>query len=65
MEVVITVDAESEKAARDAVWSTDFGLEVVGPEANRVEIQEWNMHSHVTQGNVYSGCINDIEVEEG
>lgn len=65
MEIVITVEAESKETAKESIWSTDFGFDVVGEDADRVEIAEWDMHTHVTQGNVYSGCINDIRVEEG
>lgn len=65
MEIVITVEAETKDAAIESVWSTDFGLEIIGKDAERVDIAEWEMHSHVTRGNVYSGCINDIDVEEG
>lgn len=64
MEIGIAVEAESKEAAESAIWDTDFGFKVIGKEAKRVEIHEWQMHEHVTQGNVYSGVINDISVEE-
>lgn len=64
MHVSILVEADDEEKAKAAAFEADFGFDVVGPSKDKVEIIEWEMHSHVTRGNVYSGVINDIDVEE-
>lgn len=64
MHISILVNAPDETAAKDLAFQADFGLEVIGKDKDKVEIVEWETHSHVTRGNVYSGVINDIEVEK-
>lgn len=58
--VYLTVEAETEQDAIEFAMNADVTLEVEG---NEVDTYEWEMHEHVTTGNVFYGVRNDISAE--
>lgn len=64
MHISILVEADDEEAAKGAAFETEYGLEVIGKDKDKVEIVEWQMHSRVAYGNVYEGVFNEIDVEK-
>lgn len=63
MTLTFTVEAESEEQAVDKAFEAGVCLKASGEECSP-EIAEWEMHEHITQGNVFYGVQNSIEIEE-
>ena len=66
MALMVTVEAENEEEAKQAAFSVDFLVDVKpgeGAEDNEPELIEFETHEQISYGNVYCGCINDMEVE--
>lgn len=64
MAVAVTVEAENESAAANAALNVDFQVKLEGGGDAAPEINEFETHRKITHGNVYQGCINEIEVIE-
>ena len=61
MGVMVTVEAEDEKAAKEASFQVDFRVKIVGKNA---ELVEFETHDRISYGNVYCGCVNEMDVQE-
>ena len=62
--IAVTVEAENEEAAKEAAFKVDFNLAIESVGEGNPEIIDFESHNQITRGNVYSGCINEMEVEE-
>lgn len=65
LKATVGVWADSEEEAKDKVFEEGFSIEVTDSDNNEdVEVYdwEWEMHNKITQGNVFYGCINEIDV---
>jgi hypothetical protein len=58
---IVTVEADDEKAARQAALSADVELVVSGED---VQDWEWAAHERITQGNVLYARYNEMTVEK-
>ena len=61
MGVMVTVEAEDEKAAKEASFQVDFWVKIVGENA---ELVAFETHDRISYGNVYCGCVNEMDVQE-
>lgn len=52
--VCIEVEAEDEKDAIERAYDS---------EVNFNNIEEWDVHEHICEGNVFHGLMNDAEVQ--
>lgn len=64
MAIGMTIEADDEEAAKKAVFNVDFHLNLESDDPAAPEIIEMEVHDHIVQGNVFSGVLNEIEVEE-
>ena len=64
MAVVVSVEADDEEGAKEAAFNVDFNVELKGDPDASPEIIEFETHEQITKGNVYYGCINEMEVIE-
>lgn len=53
--VYVTVEAEDKESAITAALNSDLSLD---------DIEEWEAHRHITQGNVFYGNQNSASAEE-
>lgn len=49
------VEADSEEEAKEKFYQLEHTTD---------DIEEWDMHEHITQGNIFFGELNDVEIEE-
>ncbi|ALM62171.1 hypothetical protein AXI64_gp179 [Vibrio phage qdvp001] len=54
--IVVEVEAENEKEAIDKAFESD--------DLTIDNINEWDTHENIVQGNVFYGVKNEVEVEE-
>ncbi|AGH31861.1 hypothetical protein VPIG_00003 [Vibrio phage PWH3a-P1] len=54
--IIVEVEADNEKEAIEKAFESD--------ELNIDNINEWDTHEAIVQGNVFYGIQNEIEVEE-
>lgn len=60
--LVEVTDVDSEQEAIEKALAVDMML-VPKSEDTTVDIDEWDTHKHVVQGNVYYGAINEPRIE--
>jgi hypothetical protein len=61
--LTITVKAENEEEAKEMALDSQVALKIEHDDANHVELNEFEMHKQIVRGNVFHGCMNDIDVE--
>jgi hypothetical protein len=66
MSIEITVEADSEEEAKEKAFDVPFELQIDAEESDKEKIylHEFELHQHVTTGNVCYAVLNDIEVIE-
>lgn len=68
MAVCVTVKADSEEAAIEAAFDITWSIDVApfddADAAAAPEVVEMETHRKIVEGNVFHGCINEVEVEE-
>jgi hypothetical protein len=60
MTVLVEVQADDKKQAKEKAFATNFCAEV----KNGGELLEFEAHEEIVRGNVFSGVQNEIEVSE-
>lgn len=64
LSVIVSVESDSEKEAiSKAVSEADFNIKLTESDLG-YELHEWNVYDRISQGNYYSGHINEAEAEE-
>ena len=53
--IYIEVEAENEEEAKQKAFESDAGVR---------DIEEWDMHEKIVEGNIFHGSLNEIEIEE-
>lgn len=53
--VIVEVEAADEKEAIQKAFESD--------ELSKTDIEEWETHEHVCEGNVFHGSVNDASAE--
>ena len=64
MSICFQVQAENPEDAIAKALETELTARVLDAHNNNVRIEDFEMHRHVTQGNVFYGVLNELEVEE-
>ena len=65
MSIAVLVKAENEEAAKDAAFDVDFNVYIVSEDAAACpEIYEFDTHHQICRGNVFSGVLNKLYIEE-
>lgn len=65
MAVCVTVEADDPKAAIDAAFDVEWNVNLTSDDkAAAPDLIELETHRRVAYGNVYAGCINDVDVQE-
>ena len=64
MAVVVTVEAEDEEGAKQAAMCVALEVDIKSDENSSADISEFETHEQIVKGNVFYGCLNEIEVEE-
>jgi hypothetical protein len=49
------VEADSEEQAKEKFHQLELKTD---------DIEDWEIHNHVTQGNMFYGMLNDVDIEE-
>jgi hypothetical protein len=62
--VMVSVEADSDDAAFIAAVNKIGEMDIWNPACHDLEINEWDVHEIVVEGNVYHGAINEAEIEE-
>ena len=63
MAVAVSVEADDEKGAKEAALNVDFSFELKSDSDANSEIIEFEAHEQITKGNIYYGCINEMQVD--
>lgn len=68
MSISVTVTADNKEEAISKAFNLSWYLKVIAEdkEAENAapEINELELHRMICQGNVFHGCINELEIEE-
>jgi hypothetical protein len=62
--ICFEIEAENVEDAIDKALETDLTARVVDQHGNDIDVEDFEMHRHVTQGNVFYGVLDRIEVNE-
>jgi hypothetical protein len=61
--IYMTIEADSEEEAKEKIWNVAFRIKMESDDPASPEIGEFELHECVTEGNVFNGVLNDIEIE--
>jgi hypothetical protein len=64
MSIGMCIEADNEEEAKAAAFAVDFRLKMESDDPAAPDIVELELHECVTEGNVFNGVLNDIEIEE-
>lgn len=64
MSISVGVEAENEEEAKNKALDVDLRVKLESDDPMGPEIYEFETHRQICQGNIYYGCINEIDVQE-
>jgi hypothetical protein len=64
LSICFEIEAENPEDAINKALESDLTVRVLDEHRNDINVEEFMTHKRVTQGNVFYGVLNEIQVEE-